>query len=52
MARLRVALCQINTTVGDLDGNVALVLAALADADEQGCDLAVFPGTTLISRVR
>ncbi len=43
MARLRVALCQINTTVGDLDGNVALVLAALAEADEQGCDLAVFP---------
>jgi NAD+ synthase (glutamine-hydrolysing) len=43
VARLRVALCQINTTVGDLDGNVALVLAALAEADGQGCDLAVFP---------
>jgi NAD+ synthase (glutamine-hydrolysing) len=43
VSRLRVALCQVNTTVGDLDGNVALVLAALADADEQGCDLAVFP---------
>ncbi|HET6775940.1 MAG TPA: NAD+ synthase [Acidimicrobiales bacterium] len=43
MARLRVALCQINTTVGDLDGNVARVVAALAEADDQGCDLAVFP---------
>ena len=36
-------LCQINTTVGDLDGNVARVVAALAEADDQGCDLAVFP---------
>ena len=29
VARLRVALCQINTTVGDLDGNVDRVIAAL-----------------------
>jgi NAD+ synthase (glutamine-hydrolysing) len=43
VARLRVALCQINTTVGDLDGNVARVIAALSKADDQGCDLAVFP---------
>jgi NAD+ synthase (glutamine-hydrolysing) len=43
MARLRVALCQINTTVGDLDGNVLRILTALAEADEAGCDLAVFP---------
>jgi NAD+ synthase (glutamine-hydrolysing) len=43
VSRLRVALCQVNTTVGDLDGNVALVRAALAEAEEQGCDLAVFP---------
>jgi NAD+ synthase (glutamine-hydrolysing) len=43
VARIRVALCQINTTVGDLDGNVDRILAALADADAQGCDLAVFP---------
>jgi NAD+ synthase (glutamine-hydrolysing) len=43
VARLRVARCQINTTVGDLDGNVARVIAALSEADDQGCDLAVFP---------
>jgi NAD+ synthase (glutamine-hydrolysing) len=43
VARIRVALCQINTTVGDLDGNVDRILAALADADAEGCDLAVFP---------
>ena len=43
MARLRVALCQINTTVGDLDGNVGRVLATLDAAEARGCDLAVFP---------
>ena len=47
VARLRVALCQINTTVGDLDGNVERVVAALADAEAQGCDLAVFPELAL-----
>jgi NAD+ synthase (glutamine-hydrolysing) len=41
--RLRVAACQINVVVGDLDGNVAAILAALERADSQGCDLAVFP---------
>ena len=43
MSRLRVALGQINTRVGDLDGNVARIVEALRAADEQGCDLAVFP---------
>ena len=43
MGRLRVALCQLDPVVGDLDGNVAKVLAALADAEGAGADLAVFP---------
>ncbi len=47
MHRLRLALCQLDTTVGDLDGNVAKVLAALADAEAQGADLAVFPELTV-----
>jgi len=47
MARLRVALCQINTTVGDLDGNVDRVVAALDEAEAAGCDLAVFPELAL-----
>jgi NAD+ synthase (glutamine-hydrolysing) len=47
VARLRVALCQINTTVGDLDGNVERVVAGLSDAERQGCDLAVFPELAL-----
>ena len=47
MARIRVALCQINTTVGDLDGNVARIVAALEQAETAGCDLAVFPELAL-----
>jgi len=47
VARLRVALCQINTTVGDLDGNVDRVIAALEEAEDRGCDLAVFPELAL-----
>jgi molecular chaperone DnaK len=31
VARLRIALAQINPTVGDLDGNVALIKAAYDD---------------------
>ncbi|CAN5827912.1 NAD+ synthase [soil metagenome] len=43
MPRLRIACCQINTRVGDLDHNVDAILGALATADDAGCDLAVFP---------
>ncbi|HEX2047594.1 MAG TPA: NAD+ synthase [Acidimicrobiales bacterium] len=43
MTRLRVAACQINNVVGDLEGNVDCILAALERADEAGCDVAVFP---------
>src|SRR5690349_7170889 len=42
MASLRVASCQLNPIVGDLDGNVDAVLDALAHAEEAGSDLAVF----------
>ena len=43
MPRLRVAACQIDTVVGDLDGNVDRILAALERADAAGCDVAAFP---------
>ncbi|MGH9138206.1 MAG: NAD+ synthase [Acidimicrobiales bacterium] len=43
MPRIRVALCQLNTVVGDLDGNVARILAAYEQAEADDCDLAVFP---------
>jgi NAD+ synthase (glutamine-hydrolysing) len=40
---MRLALAQINPTVGDLDGNRALVLDRLALAKEAGADIAIFP---------
>ena len=43
MAHLRIAACQINTVVGDLNGNVAKIVAALNTAEAADCDLAVFP---------
>jgi NAD+ synthase (glutamine-hydrolysing) len=41
--RIRVALCQLNTVVGDLDGNVGRIAAAYARAESAGADVAVFP---------
>jgi NAD+ synthase (glutamine-hydrolysing) len=41
--RIRLGLCQLNTVVGDLDGNVARILAAYDEAEAAGCDLAIFP---------
>ncbi len=43
MAYLRLALCQLDAVVGDLEGNAAKVLASLAEAEEAGADLALFP---------
>ena len=43
MPRVRVALCQINTVVGDLEGNVERILEAYERAEADGADLAVFP---------
>jgi NAD+ synthase (glutamine-hydrolysing) len=40
---MRIALAQLNPTVGDLDGNRALILARLAQAKDAGADIAVFP---------
>ena len=44
---IRIGLCQLNTVVGDLDGNVARILAAYDEAEAAGCDLAVFPELTI-----
>jgi NAD+ synthase (glutamine-hydrolysing) len=40
---MRLALAQINTTVGDLDGNRERILARLAQAKEAGADVVLFP---------
>src|SRR5579864_4008068 len=40
---MRLALAQINPTVGDLDGNRALILERLEAAKDAGADIVVFP---------
>src|SRR3990167_6556883 len=47
MRTLRVGLAQINTTIGDLDGNVAKVLEYVARARELGVDIVSFPELTV-----
>ena len=42
-ASLKIALAQLNPTVGDLDGNAAKVVAAHEEAARRGADLVVFP---------
>jgi NAD+ synthase/NAD+ synthase (glutamine-hydrolysing) len=44
---MRIALCQINNTVGDLDGNARLILDFARRAAEGGAELAVFPELAL-----
>ena len=40
---VRIALAQINTTVGDLDGNVERMVRRTAEAAEAGADVVCFP---------
>ncbi len=40
---LRIALAQLNTTVGDIDGNAAAIVDALGRARREGAQIAVFP---------
>ena len=47
MRQLRITLAQINTTVGDLDGNVKLCQRAVHEAEALGSDLIVFPELTI-----
>jgi len=42
-ARLRLALAQMNSTVGDLEGNTARILDLLSEARSAGADLVAFP---------
>ncbi len=43
MPQLRLALAQVNSTVGDIDGNVELVRRWTRHASEQGAHLVAFP---------
>lgn len=43
MVDIRIAVAQLNPIVGDLDGNVDKIVAAIAAAEADECDLVVFP---------
>ena len=45
--RFRIALAQINTTVGDLDGNAAKVVDYMGQARDLGADVVAFPELTV-----
>ena len=44
---MRIALCQMNATVGDIAGNARRVSEGMRDAREAGADLVLFPELTL-----
>src|SRR6266576_3868938 len=45
---MKIALLQINPTIGDLAGNAKLIAEAVRKAQEQGADLAVTPELALL----
>ncbi len=45
--RLRIALAQVNPTVGDIEGNASLISAWIAKAGEAGAQLVLFPEQTV-----
>ena len=47
MRRLRVSMAQINSTVGDLDGNAAKIIERIREAESLGSDLVAFPELAL-----
>ncbi|RAY13163.1 NAD+ synthase [Actinomadura craniellae] len=47
MAQLRIALAQVNPTVGDLDGNTELIIEWTRRAADRGAHLAAFPEMVL-----
>jgi NAD+ synthase (glutamine-hydrolysing) len=47
MSQLNVRLVQMNSIVGDVDGNLSSVLQAVGNARRDGIDLIVFPEMVL-----
>ena len=43
MKPLRIALAQINVTVGDVDGNAERIIRAIAEAESVGADIVAVP---------
>ncbi|MBK6595472.1 MAG: hypothetical protein IPG23_23700, partial [Burkholderiales bacterium] len=44
---LRITSAQINPTIGDISGNIALMLRAARQAGDEHADLVVFPEMSL-----
>jgi NAD+ synthase (glutamine-hydrolysing) len=47
MSMYKVALAQLNATVGDIDGNTEKIVEHIEKAREKGTDLAIFPELTI-----
>jgi NAD+ synthase (glutamine-hydrolysing) len=47
VSRLRAALCQLDTVVGDIEGNTRRILAAVDEAEHAGADVVAFPELTI-----
>lgn len=47
MTTLKITLAQINPTIGDMDGNIAIMLAAAMQARIEGASIVVFPELSL-----
>jgi NAD+ synthase (glutamine-hydrolysing) len=47
VARLRIALCQLDVTVGDLERNTQRIIDAYEQAEAAGCDIAAFTELTV-----
>lgn len=43
MSHLRLALCQLDTVVGEVDGNAGRIIERLARVEAEGADIAAFP---------
>lgn len=44
---MKIAILQINTTIGDFDGNAVKILDGMAWAEQEGADVCVFPELTV-----
>ena len=45
---MRIAIAQINTTVGDLEHNRGLIIDGIGRAKQKGCDLVIFPEMAIV----
>lgn len=45
---MKIALAQVNPTIGDIDGNVGSVMARLVEAEAASADLVVFPEQSIL----